>query len=145
MSAMKMLSFIAVFTFFSSSFLLAQQSDEKAIRLLLKQQTNDWNNGNIDQYMKGYWNSDSLVFIGKNGPRYGYETTLASYKKAYPDTVAMGKLRYELLELKRLSPKYYFMTGQWHLSRTIGDLQGYFTLLLKKIKNKWLIVKDHSS
>ena len=95
--------------------------------------------------MKGYWKSDSLVFIGKNGPRYGYANTLVSYKNAYPDTAAMGQLSFELLELKRLSSQYYFVTGKWHLSRTIGDLKGYFTLLIRKMKNKWLIVKDHSS
>lgn len=144
MTNLKMLSFIVVFTFLSSA-IVAQRSDEAAIRTLLKQQIQDWNKGDIEHYMTGYWKSDSLVFIGKNGPRYGFETTLASYKKAYPDTAAMGKLGFQLLELKRLSPQYYFVTGNWHLSRTIGDLQGYFTLLLKKIKNKWLIVKDHSS
>ncbi len=145
MTALKMISFSAVFILLFPPFLSAQKSDETAIRSLLAQQTKDWNKGDIEQYMKGYWKSDSLVFIGKNGPRYGYATTLDSYKKAYPNTAAMGKLSFELLELKRLSPQYYFVTGKWHLSRTIGDLVGYFTLLLRKMKNKWLIIKDHSS
>ena len=130
---------------FFSSKLIAQKADETAIRQLLNRQSKDWNNGKIEEYMKGYRNSDSLIFIGKNGPRYGYATTMASYRKGYPDTAAMGKLNCELLQLKRLSPQYYFVTGKWHLTRTVGDLQGYFTLLLKKIKNKWLIIEDHSS
>ena len=123
----------------------AQSKEETAIRNVLKRQVNDWNLGNIENYMQGYWKSDSLVFVGKNGIRQGYTSTLESYKKGYPDTTAMGKLNFELLQLKRLSANYYFVTGKWHLQRTIGDLKGYFTLLLKKIKRKWLIVADHSS
>ena len=37
------------------------------------------------------------------------------------------------------------VVGKWHLQRTAGDLQGIFTLLLKKINGKWLIAADHSS
>lgn len=123
----------------------AQSADEMAIRLVLQKQINGWNNGNIDQYMKGYWESDSLMVIGKNGPKRGYKSALENYKKSYPDTAAMGKLGFNILQLKRLSPEYYHITGQWTLKRSIGNLQGYFTLLFRKIKNTWLIVSDHSS
>ena len=123
----------------------AQKSDETVIRKMLQQQITDWNNGDIAAYMKGYWNSDSLLFVGKNGIRHGYKATLQSYKKGYPDTAAMGKLDFELLQFKRLSPVYYSVLGKWHLQRTIGDLKGYFTLLLKKINGRWVIVSDHSS
>ena len=145
MKFFKRIATLLLLVLFASCKLIAQKADETAIRQLLNRQSKDWNNGKIEEYMKGYWNSDSLIFIGKNGPRYGYATTLASYKKGYPDTAAMGKLNCELLQLKKLSLQYYFVTGKWHLKRTIGDLQGYFTLLLKKIKNKWLIIEDHSS
>jgi len=57
----------------------------------------------------------------------------------------MGKLHFKLLELKSLSPVYYFVVGKWHLQRSIGDLEGHFTLLFKKINGEWLIVADHSS
>ena len=36
--------------------------------------------------MKGYWNNDSLMFIGRNGVTYGYQNTLMNYKKNYPNT-----------------------------------------------------------
>jgi hypothetical protein len=35
--------------------------------------------------------------------------------------------------------------GKWHLKRTIGDIGGYYTLLMKKINGKWVVVSDHSS
>jgi hypothetical protein len=57
----------------------------------------------------------------------------------------MGKLRFELVEVKRLSVLYFFVVGKWFLTRSIGDLNGSFILLIKKIKNKWVIVADHSS
>jgi ketosteroid isomerase-like protein len=123
----------------------AQSIDEIAVRQVLKAQCMAWNKGDIDSYMKGYWNNDSLVFIGKNGPRYGYKTTVENYKKSYPDTAAMGKLTFDLLKLKQLSPRYYSVMGKWYLKRTVGDVAGYFTLLFKKINNKWFIIMDHSS
>ncbi len=60
-------------------------------------------------------------------------------------TTAMGKLDFEFVEIKRLSVIYYFVTGKWHLTRSVGNVGGWFTLLLRKIKGKWVIVKDHSS
>ncbi len=123
----------------------AQKKDETSIKELLDRQTKAWNSGNLDSFMVGYWNSDSLVFIGKNGPKYGYNITLANYKKSYPDTAAMGMLTFTLLEIKRLSPDYYFVIGKWHLTRSAGNLQGHYSLLLRKINRQWVIVADHSS
>ncbi len=128
-----------------STHLQAQSNDEQAIRHLLTQQTIAWNAGNIDAFMLGYWNNDSLLFIGKNGPKYGFKTTLENYKKSYPNTASMGKLTFDLLQVKRLSARYFSVVGKWHLKRSVGDVQGHFTLLLKKIGKQWRIVSDHSS
>jgi len=125
--------------------LFGQTADEQYIRQLSKEQTISWNKGDIEQFMTGYWNNDSLLFVGKSGPKYGYNTTLENYRKNYPDTVAMGTLRFDLLQMKRLSALYYFVVGKFHLRRSIGDLEGHFTLLFKKLKGKWVIVADHSS
>ncbi len=124
---------------------IAQSKDEMAIRNVLHQQTIAWNEGNIENFMQGYWQNDSLKFIGKSGITYGWQKTLDNYKKNYPDAATMGKLDFVILDTKRLSVLYYFVVGKWHLARASGDVGGYFTLLFKKIKNKWLIVTDHSS
>jgi ketosteroid isomerase-like protein len=123
----------------------AQNKDEQAIRRLLANQSEQWNKGNIEGFMKGYWESDSLLFVGKTGPKYGYRTTLENYHKGYPDTVAMGKLHFDILKTESLASNCYFVLGKWMLHRSIGDLQGYFTLLFKKKKGQWVIVADHSS
>jgi hypothetical protein len=118
---------------------------EEAIRHILQAQVVEWNKGYIEGYMKGYWENDSLVFIGKNGPTYGYNATLERYKKSYPNAEKMGKLTSTIISMKRLSKKYFFVVGKWHLERKDGNLQGSYTLLIKKIKGEWVIVNDHSS
>lgn len=123
----------------------AQDKGEQQIRALMQQQTVTWNQGDISGFMQTYWRSDSLMFIGKSGLTYGWQATLDNYIKSYPDTAAMGKLNFNLLEFKQLSPILYFVVGKWHLQRTVGDLQGHFSLLIRKIKGEWKIVADHSS
>ncbi|MBM3431730.1 MAG: DUF4440 domain-containing protein [Bacteroidetes bacterium] len=118
---------------------------EAEIRALLAKQTEAWNRGDVEGFMEGYWKNDSLMFIGKSGITYGWQQTLDNYKKGYPDKTAMGQLTFTLIEMNLLSKKYFSVVGKWHLKRTIGDLSGHYTLLLKKIKGKWVIVKDHSS
>lgn len=128
-----------------AGYLSHAQADEQAIRSVLAAQAAAWNNGSIDEYMHGYWNNDSLVFVGKNGPTYGYQQTLERYKKSYSDTAKMGKLSFDILQVSRLSSDYYFVLGKWSLARSIGDVGGSFTLLFRRIKGKWRIVADHSS
>jgi ketosteroid isomerase-like protein len=141
------ISVVAMFTCLMVFPLLvsAQSPDETAVRQLLEKQRQAWNKGNLEEFMKGYWESDSLVFIGKNGPKYGYKTTLENYRKGYPDTTAMGQLTFDILSIKRLSFQYFYVIGKWTLNRTADNLSGHFTLLVKKIKNKWVVVSDHSS
>ena len=123
----------------------ANLSDETAIRALLAAQTKAWNNGDLVNFMEGYIPSDSLLFVGKSGPTYGFTNTLNNYKKGYPDTAAMGKLTFTLLSLSPIEKKHYRVLGKWELKRSIGDVSGYFTLLFEKIKGKWFVIQDHSS
>jgi len=123
----------------------AQNPDETAIKTVLANQVSSWNKGSIDEFMKTYWNNDSLMFVGHGGITYGYLNTLANYKKNYNDSAKMGKLFFTLLRIKKLSSEYYFVVGRWFLKRGPGDVGGIYTLLLRKIKNKWVIVVDHTS
>jgi ketosteroid isomerase-like protein len=123
----------------------AQSKDEIEIQQLLTRQSAAWNEGDITGFMQGYWQNDSLMFIGKSGITYGWNNTLDNYKKGYPDTTAMGRLQFDIIEMKRLSAIYFFVVGKWHLARSIGDTGGHFSLLFRKIKGRWLIVRDHSS
>lgn len=129
----------------SSLVAFTQHSDENAIRQVLDDQVKAWNKGDIENFMQGYWKNDSLMFIGKTGVNWGWHKTLENYEKGYPDTTAMGKLSFNIILIKRLSPEYYYVVGKWMLNRTIGDLSGHYNLLFKKINGVWLIIADHSS
>jgi len=124
---------------------LTQSGDELAIRQLLDDQVKAWNQGNLESFMQGYWKNDSLMFIGKSGINWGWQKTLANYKKSYPDTTAMGKLSFNIIVVKKISPEYYYVVGKWMLKRSIGDLSGHYNLLFRKINGSWLIIADHSS
>jgi hypothetical protein len=123
----------------------ANLADEISIKALLAAQTSAWNNGDLAHFMEGYLPSDSLLFVGKSGPTYGFNNTLNNYKKGYPDTASMGKLTFTLLSLQPIEKIHYRVLGKWELKRSKGDVSGYFTLLLKKIKGKWFVIQDHSS
>lgn len=130
---------------FASVIVSAQKGEESKIRRLLAAQTVAWNRGDVESFMQTYWKSDSLMFIGKSGVTRGWQKTLENYKKGYPDTTAMGKLSFNIITVEQLSPASFFVVGKWMLKRTIGDLSGHYTLLLRKIKGQWVIVADHSS
>jgi uncharacterized protein (TIGR02246 family) len=123
----------------------AQSNQDAAIRQILEKQTEAWNKGDLNAFMQTYWKSDSLVFVGKNGVTYGWQHTLDNYRKGYPDKTAMGRLQFTIIRIEFLSDQVYNVIGKWHLTRTIGNLQGHYTLIIKRINGKWLIVQDHSS
>ena len=125
---------------------LAQAAKERrSILQILNRQVSDWNAGRVDKFMNGYWQSDSLTFVGKAGVTYGYQATLDNYKTRYPTRASMGSLKFDILQLDFPSPNVAYVIGRFHLTRpTIGDADGHFTLLWRKIKNRWVIVSDHS-
>ena len=140
---MKPIFTILFFVFAQIAF--GQNSDTQSIQKMLSNQTSAWNKGDLEAFMDGYWKNDSLAFIGKSGITYGYQQTLANYKKHYPDKSHMGQLKFDILSIKAIDASHYFIIGKWHLTRTVGDAGGHFTLLFKKIDGKWNIIADHSS
>lgn len=140
---MRCIAFLLIY-FFTTQ-VQAQDKNKTEILKILEAQTQSWNKGDLEQFMVGYWNSDSLMFIGKSGVTYGYQNTLNNYKKSYSDRDKMGQLKFDILQVNRISSKAYFVVGKWFLKRTVGDIGGHYTLLFRKIKGKWCIVADHSS
>ncbi len=123
----------------------AQNKPADRVRDVMKQQVSAWNRGDIEAFMETYWKSDSLLFAGKNGITYGWQKTLENYKKSYPTKKDMGTLEFDILKVQPLGSNYYNVVGKWHLMRESGDLQGYYTLIFKKINNSWKIIQDHTS
>lgn len=123
---------------------LAQQ-EERDIRDVLQSQVECWHEGDIDCFMQGYWRSGQLVFIGKSGVTYGWDETLANYKKKYPDRSSMGKLSFDIKIIEPLSEDFWFVVGKWMLTRENDKPAGHFSLIFREIGEEWFIVSDHSS
>ena len=93
---MKFIYLILVFSFSTSSIIFAQNSEQE-IRAELSRQQTCWNEGDIECFMLGYWNSEELRFLGRSGLSKGWQKTLENYVKSYPDRTAMGRLEFDVL------------------------------------------------
>ena len=114
-----------------------------AIKKILDTQQKCWNNGDIDGFMQGYWNSEKLIFTSLNHkPAYGWENTLERYKNSYPTKYSMGEFRFEILDIKLTSKKTAILNGKWELIRMNDNPNGLFWLDFEKIDENWLITKD---
>jgi len=122
------------------------KTEQKEIELVLKTQENLWNKGDVSGFMEYYEKSEELKFIGKNGITSGWKATLQRYLTTYPDQETMGNLTFDIKEIDVTAGKTAWILGKWQLVRPKkGDVGGYFTILMKKIKGRWLIVRDHTS
>lgn len=121
------------------------EAEKRAIAGLMFEQQEAWNRASVDDFMKHYWHSDSLLFIGSSGIKRGWQATLDNYKKHYPDAAAMGRLQFTNEVIDVLAPDRAFVIGRWQLFRQADTLGGHYTLLWKKLEKQWVIVADHSS
>lgn len=123
----------------------AQNKEEAAaIRKVMDDQAAAWNRGDISEFMKGYWNSDKLVFVSSRVTR-GWQPTLDNYKKSYPTKEMMGTLTFSELEITVLSKDAAVVLGSWSLAREKDNPKGKFTLIFRKFKEGWRIVHDHTT
>jgi ketosteroid isomerase-like protein len=144
-TAQKLISLIIFFAVAATTHLSAQDSPEKGIRAVLDAQVQAWNAGNIDEFMRGYWESDSLRFASGGSIKRGWKTTFDRYKKSYPDKAAMGKLAFTDLEMTLLSSDAALVFGKWELTRAKDKPGGLFTLTFRKTAQGWKIIHDHTS
>ena len=99
--------------------------EEKRITEVLTSQQECWNNGDIDGFMKGYWNSEELIFTSLNHqPTYGWQATLERYKNSYPTKESMGDFRFEIYDIELTSKKTAILNGKWELIRINDHPQG---------------------
>ena len=118
---------------------------ENAIKAVLDEQVRDWNKGDIEKYMAGYYRSDWLRFASGGDVSYGWQPTLERYKKRYPDKAAMGTLTFSNMDMTVISEDAVLVFGRWMLQREKDEPWGLFTLLFRKTRDGWYIVHDHTS
>ena len=114
---------------------------------LMKQQEDAWNNGNLENFMNVYWKNDSLVFIGKSGINYGWEKTIRNYKNSYKSKEQMGTLKFNNIICNPINDSTNIVTGKWSLKRnnSIGNINGFYSLIWVKKQTGWKITYDHTS
>jgi ketosteroid isomerase-like protein len=115
------------------------------IKAVMDAQAAAWNNGDIDGFMRGYWNSPDLVFVSGANVTRGWQPTLDRYKKGYDSRAKMGTLTFSDLEITVLSKDSAVVLGSWSLAREKDNPHGKFTLIFRKFKDGWRIVMDHTS
>jgi len=118
---------------------------EAAVRAILDEQQSAWNEGKVDVFLEGYWNSDGLTFSGSQGITRGFAGVQERYRRSYPDRQAMGKLDFTGLEVRVLNPDAALVLGHWHLTREKGDIGGVFSLVFRRFPEGWRIIHDHTS
>ena len=138
----------------STSRVLARQSQPRsgdeataAIRAVLERQEADWNKGDLDAFLDGYWNSPRVVFQS-GGDRYdGWEAMRERYRKRYKaEGKAMGRVAFSRIEIEPLGPEAALVRGAWRLSLPDGSHPGgLFTLIFRHFPDGWKIVHDHTS
>ena len=127
-----------IFTLFIlilSSCSMNNNSDIDNIKKVLYAQQEFWNNGDIDRFMEGYWNSEKLIFTTDKGiTTYGWNATLEKYKNSYPTKESMGELKFEIYDLQLTSKKTAILNGKWEIIR-MKDL----SQLTNKIKKEGIV------
>ncbi|HEX4005128.1 MAG TPA: nuclear transport factor 2 family protein [Acidobacteriaceae bacterium] len=114
---------------------------------VLADQQNNWNRGDIVDFMHGYADSPETTFIGTTIAR-GYAPILARYQKKYSSADAMGHLEFSDVHVRLLGAEHAVVTGSFHLARTAaggGDASGIFSLVFEKEEAGWKIILDHTT
>jgi beta-aspartyl-peptidase (threonine type) len=145
---MLLLLFAFILTVSTIGFAQENKRDPKIaaeIRRVMDAQTAAWNNGDIDGFMKGYWNSPDLVFVSGADVTRGWLPTIERYKKNYDSRAKMGTLTFSDLEVDVLSKDSATVLGSWALTREKDNPHGKFTLIFRKFKDGWKIIHDHTS
>ena len=125
----------------------SQDDSTRAVRAVLDRQVTDWNKGDLDGFLGGYWNSPKVVFQSGGERCDGWEAMRDRYRRRYQaERKAMGRLAFSPLEIEPLGHEAIMVRGGWRLTMPDGTKPGgLFTLIFRKLPEGWKIVHDHTS
>ncbi|KAF0248563.1 MAG: hypothetical protein FD167_2034 [bacterium] len=145
---------LITFVFCQSALVLAQSSNKKkikasrtqAVEKVLADQVLAWNRGDLEGFMRGYWQSQALSFYSGKSTTKGWQETLDRYRLRYQsEGKEMGTLAFKDLEIEMLGTENAFVRGKWQLELKSETVGGLFTLVLKKFPDGWRVIHDHTS
>jgi beta-aspartyl-peptidase (threonine type) len=114
---------------------------------VLDNQRAAWNEGNLEEFMEGYWHSDELTFYSGNDIQHGWQATIDRYRKRYQsEGKEMGKLAFDDVQVDLIGSDNALVRGRWELTLKDGtNPKGLFTLRFRHLPEGWRIVHDHTS
>ena len=140
----KVLLLLTIFTVLISCNSTTEKQDKETIISIMKLQEKAWSKHDLEGFMKGYWKSDSLKFYGSSGLTFGWKKTLANYKRGYPTPNHSGSLKFKINDITKIEKESYYVMGEYLLTRKVGNANGVFMIIFKKINGEWKIVADTS-
>jgi len=114
-----------------------------AIISAMKNSENDWNNGNLENFMKMYIDSSTMMY--PTGP-----VGLSAIRDLYQNHYFNGKmpkqnLYYSEMKVTMLGTNYALLTGKFTLKGgTLPERSGRYSLVMVLTKDGWKILHDHS-
>ena len=129
------------------SLALAQTEESRELRQILEQQRAAWNRGDLEAFMRTYWNSPDLTFFSGDTIIKGWTATLERYRARYQaGGQDMGQLSFSDQRVEMLGTAAATVTARWHLAFRDGQKrEGLTTVICRKTDRGWKIVHDHSS
>ena len=147
-NSLRLIALLSLFLLPASAQQNTNGQAEAEIRAVLDAQTEAWNKGNLEDFMKGYWRSPKLTFYSAGNKRAGYDAVLERYRKTYQsEGKEMGKVAFSNVEIELLGKKAAVVRGRWDLTLSEGKkLGGLYTLIFRHFKKQgWKIIHDHTS
>lgn len=103
-----------------------------------------WNSGDMEGFLD-YYDRSNVTFSSGGETQRGWDAIAERFRTRYGQPGKMGTLRFTNLAVTPLSSDAAMVLGDWHLTRSDGELRGNFTLVMRRIAGRWLIIHDHTS
>ncbi len=122
------------------------RSDRDAVLKVLEGQVGAWNRGDLDGFLAGYVRSSEVTFYSGKSPLKGFEPLHERYRARYAsEGKEMGRLEFSEIEIDLLGPDAAVARARWRVKMSAEELDGLFTVILKRFSCGWRIVHDHTS
>jgi ketosteroid isomerase-like protein len=118
-------------------------SKEAAIISAMKNSENDWNKGDLGNFMKMYTNASTMMMPA--GP-----AGLSAIRDLYQNKYFKGKmpkqnLHYDEMKVTMLGSNYALLTGKFILTGgNLPERSGRYSLVMIYTNDGWKILHDHS-
>lgn len=139
---------VILFTFFAlTSQVNAQGTDARskaaAIISAMNNSADEWNRGDLDDFMKMYTDSSTMMY--PTGP-VGLSSIRDLYEKKYFDgKMPKQNLSYSEMKVTLLGENYALLTGKFTLKGgSLPERSGVYSLVMILTKDGWKILHDHS-